>query len=44
MKKAMPDDFPFPAGLRTVEEETTVEEVPPAEEATPETPAAEEED
>ena len=44
VKKAMPDDLPFPAGLRTVEEEAAAEEVPPAEEATPETPAAEEED
>ena len=44
VKKAMPDDLPFPAGLRTVEEEAAAEEVPPAEEAAPETPAAEEED
>lgn len=44
VKKAMPDDLPFPAGLRTVEEEAAAEEVPPAEEATPESPAAEEED
>ena len=44
VKKAMPDDLPFPAGLRTGEEEAAAEEVPPAEEATPESPAAEEED
>ena len=44
VKKAMPDDLPFPAGLRTVEEDAAAEEVPPAEEAAPETPAAEEED
>ena len=44
VKKAMPDDLPFPAGLRTVEEEAAAEEVSPAEEAAPETPAAEEED
>ncbi|MBI11139.1 MAG: 50S ribosomal protein L3 [Rhodospirillaceae bacterium] len=44
VKKAMPDDLPFPAGLRTVEEEAAAEEVPPAEEAAPETPAAEEKD
>jgi len=44
VKKAMPDDLPFPAGLRTVEKEAAAEEVPPAEEAAPETPAAEEED
>ncbi len=44
VKKVMPDDLPFPAGLRMVEEEAAAEEVPPAEEAAPETPAAEEED
>ena len=44
VKKVMPDDLPFPAGLRTVEEEAAAEEVPPAEEAAPETPAAEEKD
>ena len=44
LQTAMPDDLPFPAGLRTVEEEAAAEEVPPAEEAAPETPEAEEED
>ena len=50
VKKAMPDDLPFPAGLRAAEEGAPAEEpvaeeeVAAAEEATPEAPEGEEKD
>lgn len=49
VKKAMPDDLPFPAGLRATEEEAAAEEpvteeTPAAEEAAPEAPEGEDKD
>jgi large subunit ribosomal protein L3 len=40
VKKVMPDDLPFPVGLRAAKEE----KAPTTEEATPETPEGEEKD